>query len=469
MRRIIRAASVFGLLAGAVNAIEIDFSDDNSIKQGASTIAYGLLKFYTGNNTGDTPGNLPDPYFWWEAGAMFGTMIDYWLYTGDESYVDVTMQAMVHQVGEDRDYMPRNQTRTMGNDDQGFWAMAAMSAAENNFPNPPPDQPQWLALVQAVFNEYVERWDPSTCGGGLRWQVFTFNNGFNYKNTISNGCFFNLAARLARYTGNQTYADWAGTVWDWMADGVRFIDGDYNVFDGAGVEDGCLTISRPQWTYNAGIFLHGAAVMYNATGGDATWEARTRGLAARTVAHFFETGETAGTGVPVEHPCEPFGSCNIDQQSFKGYLMRWMAGTAQMAPFTFDQLMPLVRTSAAAAALQCSGDPPAEARFRGDPGTACGFRWTAGAAFDGQAGVGQQMSALSAVQYTLVRRAAAEQVPVTADTGGTSVGNVNAGASTASKIPVPPSISLAERVAAGFATTALLFSIIGGSVFVMKE
>jgi hypothetical protein len=34
-----------------------------SIKQAASTVAYGLVKYYTGNNTGDTPGNLPDPYY----------------------------------------------------------------------------------------------------------------------------------------------------------------------------------------------------------------------------------------------------------------------------------------------------------------------------------------------------------------------------------------------------------------------
>ena len=30
--------------------------------------------------------------------------------------------------------------------------MSAMTAAENNFPNPPSDEPQWLALAQAVFN-----------------------------------------------------------------------------------------------------------------------------------------------------------------------------------------------------------------------------------------------------------------------------------------------------------------------------
>lgn len=30
-----------------------------SIKDAAATLANGLMKFYTGNNTGDTPGNLP--------------------------------------------------------------------------------------------------------------------------------------------------------------------------------------------------------------------------------------------------------------------------------------------------------------------------------------------------------------------------------------------------------------------------
>jgi hypothetical protein len=33
-----------------------------SIKEAAAKAVYGLVKYYTGNNTGDTPGNLPDPY-----------------------------------------------------------------------------------------------------------------------------------------------------------------------------------------------------------------------------------------------------------------------------------------------------------------------------------------------------------------------------------------------------------------------
>ncbi|KAI2608878.1 glycoside hydrolase family 76 protein [Hypoxylon fragiforme] len=456
----LQTAGLLSLLAGATGAIQVDFNSDDSIKDAASTVAFGLLKYYTGNNTGDVPGNLPDPYFWWEAGSMFGTLIDYWFHTGDSTYNAVTTQGMLHQAGEDSDYMPQNQTSTLGNDDQGFWAMAAMSAAENNFPNPPADQPQWLALVQAVFNEYVDRWDTETCGGGLRWQIFTFNNGFNYKNSISNGCFFNIASRLARYTGNQTYADWAEKVWDWMTE-VKYIDADFNIFDGAGVEQDCKDINQAQWTYNAGIFLQGAAAMYNFTEGQSNWEQRTAGLLNRTISFFFDDG------IVVERPCESFNFCDFDQQSFKGYLLRWMASTAQLAPFTFDTAMPLIKSSAAAAAQQCSGSPAAN-EFKGVAGTACGFKWTEKDKFDGLVGVGEQMSALSALQYSLIKKETA--APLTADTGGTSVGNPDAGRQMAEYMPKPlREISIGEKVAAGFVTTAVAFSVVGAVVFLLHE
>lgn len=189
-------------------------------------------------------------------------MIDYWRYTNDTTYNDEVVQALQHQVGPFNDYMPPNQTKTEGNDDQGFWGMAAMLAAESNFENPPSSSPQWLALAQAVFNDMALRWDNTTCGGGLRWQIFPFNNGFTYKNSIANGCFFNLGARLARYTGNNTYAEWAEKIWDWE-NSVGLLDDQYNIFDGSSDTTNCSTVDRLQWTYNAGIYLHGAANMFN--------------------------------------------------------------------------------------------------------------------------------------------------------------------------------------------------------------
>lgn len=137
-----------------------------------------------------------------------------------------------------------------------------MSAVEFNFPDPPSDQPQWLALAQAVFNLQTIRWDDEYCGGGLRWQVFAWNNGYDYKNSISNGGLFQLAARLALYTGNQTYADWADKTYRWMETSKLMLD-DFQIYDGARIGDNCTTPSKIQWTYNIGTMIMGAANMYN--------------------------------------------------------------------------------------------------------------------------------------------------------------------------------------------------------------
>jgi len=77
MRSLFKWAST-ALLASQAAGITVDVEDPSQIKDATSTIAYGMMKYYTGNNTGDVPGNLPDPYYWWEAGAMFMNMIEYW-------------------------------------------------------------------------------------------------------------------------------------------------------------------------------------------------------------------------------------------------------------------------------------------------------------------------------------------------------------------------------------------------------
>jgi hypothetical protein len=168
---------------------------------------------------------------------------------------------MLFQTGDENDYLPNNQTNGMGNDDQGFWGMSAMTAAELGFPDPPSNKPQWLALAQGVYNTQLRRFD-NDCGGGLHWQAYSFLAGYTYKNSISNGCFFNIASRLALYTGNASYATNAESTWDWMIN-IGFIDSAYNVYDGASTDTNCSQIAKAQYSYNAGVFLLGAATMYN--------------------------------------------------------------------------------------------------------------------------------------------------------------------------------------------------------------
>lgn len=196
---------------------------------------------------------------------MMQSLIDYWYYTGDSTYNDMVIKGVMHQTGAGNDFKPANQSHDLGNDDQAFWAMAAMSAAENKFPNPPKDDPQWLELVQAVFNEQAADWNKrkDTCGGGMMWQIFEYNNGFGYKNTISNGCFFNMGARLAAYTGNKTYADWAEKAFDWTHD-IGLITHEWQFLDGTYTTSNlnCTKMNPLRWSYNAGVFLNGAAAMY---------------------------------------------------------------------------------------------------------------------------------------------------------------------------------------------------------------
>jgi len=375
---------------------------------------------------------------------MFGALVDYWYYTGDSQYNAITTQALLHQVGPDNNYMPPNQSRTLGNDDQGFWGMAALSAAEDKFPDPPADKPQWLALAQAVFNSQAIRWNNASCGGGLKWQIFTFNNGYTYKNTISNGVFFNMAARLAMYTGNSTYALWAETTWDWLT-AVGLLSPSYQFFDGTDDTENCTTINHIQWTYNSGVFLLGAANMYNFTKGSEKWKTRLEGIISGSEVFFSKEPPNVMTEVA----CESNGKCNVDQRSFKAYLSRWMAATTKVAPFTFEILMPKLQASAQAAALQCSG-----------PSNACGLRWTKGAEYDGSTGVGEQMAALEVFQSLLSPDSPGPANNVT----GTSKGDPSAGTAPDKESIVPPSeITTGDKIGAGFMTTLILLGVLGGA------
>jgi mannan endo-1,6-alpha-mannosidase len=449
----------------------------DSIKQTASDMTTDMMSFYTGDQPGGTPGLLPDPYYCrpksnifggmtelthcagWEAGALMGALIDYWYYTGDTKWNNVTQQGLLWQVGPNNDYMPPNQTRTEGNDDQGFWGMAVMTAAEYNFQNPPANQPQWLALAQAVFNTQAARWESQDCGGGLRWQIFTWNNGFDYKNSISQACFFNLAARLALYTGNQSYADWADKTWDWMISS-KFMDSNYYIYDGAHIEN-CSDIVPYQFSYNAGAFLLGAAAMYNYTNGTTqdTWKDRVDGLLNGTQVFF--TGNESN--IMTEVACEPVNLCDTDQQSFKAYLSRWMAATTKWAPWTFDRIKPLLQSSAIAAAAQCTG---------GQNGRMCGLRWTDDGKWDGTTGVGQQMAAMEVVLGNMITEVTA---PLTNTTGGTSVGNAAAGGSDVGRTdPFNPQqyfgpVTTADRAGAIILTVVVLISLLMGLLWILLD
>lgn len=340
--------------------------------------------------------DLPTPYYWWECGALMGAMLDYSHYTNDSTYDDTLTAAISYQVqSPGYDLMVVSHYGDEGNDDQAFWTFAVLSAAERNFPQKNDDSiPSWLQVAENSWNTMAGRWNTSACGGGLLWQIFASNpNGMNYRNSVSNGGLFQVSARLYRATGNQTYLDWANKIWDWTA-GVGFLSSDYYVFDGADSADNCTEINQLSFSYAQGIYLYGAAVLANTTNDTdaSTWLTRTQGLLGAAGSFFIND-----TNIMYEHACEPYGTCNTDMKSFKGYLSRFMASTARMLPALSPQISTYLQTSAQAIGKACTG---------GDDKTTCGQKWYE-ASFDGSVGLGQEMSALETIHGLLAGQAAA--------------------------------------------------------------
>ena len=80
-----------------------------SIISTSAILARGVMAHYKNNATGTDPtlvGTFPyPPYYWWESGAAWGSMIDYWAYTKDTSYVGTTVEAIVANAGTGTDFM----------------------------------------------------------------------------------------------------------------------------------------------------------------------------------------------------------------------------------------------------------------------------------------------------------------------------------------------------------------------------
>jgi len=350
---------------------------------------YDCLLTHTSKSLGD----LPEPYYWWEAGLMWGAMLDYYHYTGDATYNDNIVSALVSplQTGPNFDYVPPGHAHEEGNDDLGFWGFAVMAAAEMNFPQPHSTVPAWLDLGKNIFQSLVSRWNDD-CGGGLIWQIYANNpNGMTYKNSVSNGGFFQLAARLYRATGEKEYLDWASRIYDWTTS-VGLIDDNFYVYDGVDTRDGCSNVNKVAFTYSHGIFMYGAAVLADATGSD-TWHDRAEGL-VRGVHRFFTPPGTSSS-IMYEAACDTVNTCTTDMLVHKATLARMMWKTAAMMPSLSDAVHKFLDTTVQAAVATCTGGPD---------GKQCGQRWYK-TGNDGSLGLGQQLCALELVHGLLAHEA----------------------------------------------------------------
>ncbi|KAI1421338.1 glycosyl hydrolase family 76-domain-containing protein [Xylaria sp. FL1777] len=378
-----------GVLAG----LTVDVDDAASVKKAAALVAEDLMSFYTGEIPGLLPGPPPDgDYYPWTGGALWASMLDYRSRTGDTQYDEKISDGLLWQRGPDDDFLAPNWTSSAGNDDQAIWAMAALLAAETGFTEPGGDNPKWVTFAQNVFDEQSlqsRRVSNGSCAGALRWQISPFNNGYDYVATSANVAYADLGARLSLQDGNnKTQAKLVEDTLDWL-ETAKFIDGEFNVYDGAHTPD-CDNINKFQFSYIAAFALESAATMYNSTNGGEKWKTLVDGLTEHIIEIFFPDG------VAKEITCEPT-LCETDMTFFKSFLHRSLASTIKVAPYTESLILPVLKTSAAAAAKSCTN---------GDNGRMCGLVWSG--SFNNHTGAGSQMSVLSALLSVLPTEAAVD-------------------------------------------------------------
>ncbi|KAL2868784.1 glycoside hydrolase family 76 protein [Aspergillus lucknowensis] len=382
------AAALALLLQGQLvrSDIPIEVTSTDSLKAAGKAIAAPMWEFYLQNQTEGIPGKLTDT--WYVAGAMFMTLMQYWQVSGDNQYNSVVSHDMMFQAGRNYDYFDSNYSQWLGNDDQMFWGLAAITASETGFPEVK-GKPTWTSLARAVATMQMNRWDTSTCNGGITWQIHPWQAGYTLRNSISNGGLFQLAARLARFTHNSTYIEWAEKIFNWSLDSP-LIKEEINWFvaDSTSGDNNCVDSGDMQWSYNYGTYLVGSAVMYNITQ-DEKWLRRTKGLLGRLSTHFFP--KEYGGNVFSEVACEKLHTCDRNMLNFKGWTSLWMAMTAWMVPETRAIITPKLQGSAVAIGKQCDGETD----------NLCGNRWYQDT-WDGIKGLEVQMAALGGITSNLM-------------------------------------------------------------------
>ncbi|KAH4179144.1 mannan endo-1,6-alpha-mannosidase [Parastagonospora nodorum] len=355
-----------GQPGGEYGPIQLDVNSQDSIKSAARSLAGGIIAAYN-DSLASEDGGIPGLFdgkneiYFWESGTLWNALLGYSYLTGDSQYDTTISEALQFQLGDYDAFMPPNQTKSLGNDDQSCWALSAMTAAEIGLPKP--KDAEWVDYARNVWQIQSERLESGEdkCAGGLRWQIFTFNAGYNYMNAWSNGNFFLLSARLAKFTGNATYSQYADKIFKWSQT-VGLVDKNFSVYDGTDSVTNCSEVSKLRWTATHGLYTEGAALMYNITGAQ-NWTDAVKGFVKSTSVFQWSTG----SGILTEYACQLAGQCDSDQRAFKGIFARTFARAALAAPIAADSINKLLTNSAKGAAMACTaGDDPQ-----------CSLSWTA--------------------------------------------------------------------------------------------
>lgn len=227
-----------------------------------------------------------------------------------------------------------------------------MSAAENGFPGDVAGTP-YITAAENIFSQQVALWSSSSfaCGGGLRELIQDNNQSlYSLKDTLSTGLFFQLAARLAIQTHNNTYTNWAQSAWNW-ATSIGLVNTNiWTVYNTLNAADNCSlsTLDQTQWSAASATFLYGSSLMFNLTISQ-FWVNAVQGFLKTVNTTFFQQ---AGTNMLSEPTCN--AGCSSMQQAYLALTARWVAATGNTAPFATAGIQSLLQGSANGIAGNCN-------------------------------------------------------------------------------------------------------------------
>lgn len=161
-----------------------------------------------------------------------------------------------------------------------------------------------------------------------------------------------------------------------------------------------------------------------------------------------------------EIACEPVKTCDRNMICYKGFLSTWLAFTALVAPYTYNEILPKLQYSGQAAGKACTG---------GTDGEHCGISWVSGS-FDGNSGLEEQMATLGVFSANMI--AFQPKPPVTSSTGGTSQSDPSAGLgdqSSSQNTDATMTITTADRAGAGIVTAVFVSGWIGMVAWMIFE
>lgn len=87
-------------------AITVNAQNADSLKSAAKQAAASAVKYYNDRASKLIPGKFDGT--WWEGGAFFTFLINYWHWTGDSQYNDLVTEGMSWQGGPNNDFFTSN-------------------------------------------------------------------------------------------------------------------------------------------------------------------------------------------------------------------------------------------------------------------------------------------------------------------------------------------------------------------------